>query len=208
VAEASRLTQGLLDQLAAQWRKHDAPIARQLAPGLSDTEIDALTAPLGLTVPAEARTWWGWHNGAHNASVLTSGGKAFPSLDRCVSLAARMRDMAYDVTRPHRLSATAADEMAREVWNWDWLPLCEDGVGTMLVIDAAADSPARDVCAVWYRAHDQSSDQAVVVAPSIGALVREWTRVLETSTGSVIPETDQWALEFETLPVDFDRRLL
>jgi cell wall assembly regulator SMI1 len=85
VPEAIRLTEALLEDLAAQWRKHDAPIARRLAPGLSDAEMDALAAPLGLGVPPEARAWWGWHNGAQNASVVTSDGKTFSSLERCVS---------------------------------------------------------------------------------------------------------------------------
>lgn len=75
----------------------------------------------------------------------------------------------------------------------------------MLMIDAAADEPARDLCPVWYRAHDLGSDEAVVVAPSIGALVQECTRALESGRGSYVPQTDQWALDFETLLDGFDR---
>ncbi len=133
MAELVRLTQALLDQLEERWRTHDAPIARRLAPGLSDEEIDALAEPLELGVPSEARTWWRWHNGAHDAFIVTSGGKSFSSLEQCLSKAAHMREMAREVTRPYRLSARDADEMARGVWNWDWLPLCEDAVGGTLV---------------------------------------------------------------------------
>lgn len=40
------------------------PVASSLRPGLRDEEMDALTAPLGLRLPREARRWWGWHDGA------------------------------------------------------------------------------------------------------------------------------------------------
>jgi hypothetical protein len=61
---APLLTQGLLSQLADAWTAQGTPIAGRLAPGLSDDEMDELTAPLGLRLPVEARVWWGWHDGA------------------------------------------------------------------------------------------------------------------------------------------------
>lgn len=207
VIEAIRLTEAALAQLAAQWRRHDAPIARRLAPGLSDAEMDALSEPLGLRVPPEARTWWRWHNGADNAFIVTSGGKAFASLERCVSRAAQMREIARDVARQYNLSGKAAGETAREVWDSDWLPLSEDGAGSMLVIDAAVDNSPRELCPVWYRAIDDGSDGSLI-APSIGALVYQWTVVLEVGKGSYNPDVDRWTLDHATLPDGFDRRLL
>jgi cell wall assembly regulator SMI1 len=97
--------------------------------------------------------------------------------------------------------------MARDVWNWDWLPLCEDGVGTMLVIDAAVDNAPRYVCPVLYRAHDDGSNAAVVAA-SIGALVRQWTFALEVGRGAYNADHDRSELDLEMLPASFDHRLL
>jgi hypothetical protein len=57
------LTPDSLNRLASAWAAQGAPIADQLADGLTDQEIDALMAPLGLRLPAEARMWWGWHDG-------------------------------------------------------------------------------------------------------------------------------------------------
>jgi cell wall assembly regulator SMI1 len=208
VAESIPLTEGLLEQLGAQWRKYDVPIARRLAPGMSDKEMDALTEPLGLRVPPEARTWWRWHNGAHEASIVTSGGKTFSSLERCVSLAAEMRGIAHEVARPYHLSAREADDMARGVWNWDWLPLSSDGVGGMLIIDAAVDNAPTEVCPVWYRAIDFSSDQAVLVAPSMGALVHHWRVALATAAEPYDHVRDLWVLDDERLPAGYDERLL
>jgi cell wall assembly regulator SMI1 len=202
-----RLTEALLDQLAAQWGRHDAPIARRLAPGLSDAEVDELAEPLGLTVPPEARTWWRWHNGAHDAFIVTSGGKAFSSLERCLSRAAEMREIAREVPRAYGLSPREADEMARGVWNWDWLPLCEDGLGGMLVLGTAVDDPSREVCPVRYRSNDAGSD-APVVAPSIGALVREWIIALEAAARPYDHRRDRWLLNVAKLPAGYDDRLL
>jgi cell wall assembly regulator SMI1 len=207
VADPIPLTTALLQQLAAQWRKHDLPIARRLAPGLSDAEMDALVQPAGLAVPREARTWWGWHNGAHDSAIVTSGGKGFSSLERCVSLAAEMREIARDVASPYCLSSHEAEEMARGVWNWEWLPLCEDGVGGMLVIEGKVDEP-KAICPVWHRAIDDSTDQAAILAPSIGALVQQWTIAVQTATGSHSERGDRWTLDRDTLPAGFDDRLL
>ena len=54
----------LLEELERQWRVQGAPLVAGLAPGLTDTEIDALTEPIGLRLPAEPRLWWRWHDGA------------------------------------------------------------------------------------------------------------------------------------------------
>lgn len=58
------LSKELLEDPAARWRRQDMPIAGSLRPGLSDAEMDPLTEPLGIRLPREARTWWGWHDGA------------------------------------------------------------------------------------------------------------------------------------------------
>lgn len=44
-------------------RSVNAAITKAWAPGLADSEIDALAASRGLDIPEEARTWWRWHNG-------------------------------------------------------------------------------------------------------------------------------------------------
>jgi cell wall assembly regulator SMI1 len=64
VVEAPVLTVPLLDELKRRWQSQRAPLLARLRPGLSSDGMDALTEPLGLHVPSEARTWWGWHDGA------------------------------------------------------------------------------------------------------------------------------------------------
>jgi cell wall assembly regulator SMI1 len=69
------LTEDLLEQLAARWREQGMPIVESLRPGLSDAEMDELTQPLGVLLPREARTWWGWHNGADAGSADLGPGR-------------------------------------------------------------------------------------------------------------------------------------
>ena len=76
---APQLTVDLLEQLAERWRRQRAPITEALSPGLDEEEMDALIAPLGLSLPVEARVWWGWHDGvaakhAHGAATVVGTG--------------------------------------------------------------------------------------------------------------------------------------
>ncbi len=63
-SDAAVRTAELLAQFESLWVAQGAPIAAALAPGLRDTEIDALIEPTGLTLPPEARELFRWHDGA------------------------------------------------------------------------------------------------------------------------------------------------
>jgi hypothetical protein len=60
---APLLTLKLLTRLEEAWAAQGALIAGNDTPGLSDDEMDEITAALGLSLPLEARVWWGWHDG-------------------------------------------------------------------------------------------------------------------------------------------------
>jgi hypothetical protein len=57
------LSDELLDEFDGALRLVGAAITEVWEPGLSDSQIDALTKPFGLQLPEEARKWWRWHNG-------------------------------------------------------------------------------------------------------------------------------------------------
>jgi hypothetical protein len=62
-------------------------LADRWRPGLSDAQIDELLLPAGIDLPEEARVWWRWHDGqqvAADGTVLTLGGRQFPSLEYSV----------------------------------------------------------------------------------------------------------------------------
>ncbi len=168
---ADALTISLLDELARRWHASDAPIAHALEPGLSEEAMSGLAARVGLVLPPEARTLWGWRNGAERNFMFGGGGHAFGSLQHAIEDVEMMRRIAVEVADPYG-RGRIHEEIARSVWNRDWLPLARDSVGGMLVIDAGPGSRNRSTSAVAYRAKDDGST-ARPVADSIAALVRK-----------------------------------
>ena len=80
-----------------RWREDGAPTADALRPGLGDTEMDELTAPLGLRLPPEARTLWSWHDGAEpgpNVQWIGTGWEPLP-LSRAVSITQEYRELLW-----------------------------------------------------------------------------------------------------------------
>jgi cell wall assembly regulator SMI1 len=205
MADAIRLSEELLEELAERWRAMDAPVARQLQPGLAGPDIDATVESLGLSVPPEARTWWGWHDGACQEALIVDGGKSFASLEVCVQDAVMMRQIAVEVAAPYRMSDEERVEMVRGVWNPDWLPLCRDSFGCQLVISCTAEDAARDMSQVYYRDWDGAID---LVTPSIGTLVRAWIAVLDAGLVTRDIDADRMVLTAEGLPPEHDEHIL
>jgi cell wall assembly regulator SMI1 len=204
VASPEGLTNSLLDELAVRWRAVDAPIASALEPGLSPEAAQELLAAVGLELPAEANTLWAWHNGAARQPVIGSMGHYFGSLQYAIAELETMRRIAYEVAGAY--PDADQDELAREVWNWNWLPLFSDAVGGMLVIDAGPGARAGLTSPVGYRDKDDG-DSARPVASSIGALIRGWVDVLDSGAVQRDPVRGM-VVDFDRLPLHVDRAAL
>jgi len=82
-----RLSPDMLEAFDERLRRAGARLADRWRPGLSDAQIDELLLPAGIDLPEEARVWWRWHDGqqvAADGTVLTLGGRQFPSLESSV----------------------------------------------------------------------------------------------------------------------------
>jgi cell wall assembly regulator SMI1 len=200
------LTVDLVDELAARWRAIDAPIARSLEPGLSEEAIDELGRSVGLWVPAEARTLWGWRNGANLEFIAEDGGHSFGSFQHAIEEVEVMRGIADEVADSWSGRADAAS-IARGVWNRDWLPLCSDGTGGMLVIDAGMGTRSSPTSPVAYRAKDDGS-LARPVTDSIGSLVQRWIEVIDIGAVHLDPDTGEPMVDADLLPSGFDRAII
>jgi cell wall assembly regulator SMI1 len=198
------LTADLLDELAARWRAIDAPIAHSLEPGLSEEAIDELGESVGLWIPAEARTLWRWRNGANLKFIVDDGGHSFRSLQHAIEWVETMRRIAHEVADSYGPRADKA-KIARDVWNWNWLPLCSDGTRGMLVIDASMSTLSSSTSPVAYRAKDDGS-LARPVADSIGSLVRLWIEVIDSGAVHLNPR-GQPTVASDLLPSGFDRAI-
>lgn len=128
--DLSRL-RDLLQSLELHWQRAGAPVANRLAPGLSDEEIDRLTAPLGLRLPADARALFAWHNGTEgeNAHGLSIGPPHnFGPLAAQVAQCWTERRYAEEHVR------LGLFERAEDSWGAGWFPLLSGGTSRQLIV--------------------------------------------------------------------------
>jgi hypothetical protein len=109
----------LLGDLEARWRAQSAPIVERLTSGLTSEDIDAITAPLGVRLPAEARQWWQWHNGVPSAYgdrrvLRTIGGPYYEyiPLEEAATEYRQLREIAAAVA--------SAPRHADDFWHPSW----------------------------------------------------------------------------------------
>jgi cell wall assembly regulator SMI1 len=95
---STALSVKLLARLEALWVERDAPILSHLRDGLTDVEMDAMTAPIGLRLPDELRIWWSWHDGVDPQPLGPGGpegdvgvGLSYLSLREAIELYNRAR---------------------------------------------------------------------------------------------------------------------
>ena len=152
------LTEDLLEALAARWRAQRMPIMESLRPGLSDAEMDRLTEPLAITLPREARTWWGWHDGAST----DDGGSANLGPVRLYSPLAD----AVRATAAIREIMRGTDGGLDPAWRLSWLTMSSGGDTTVIDCGVGFEEP---VPARYYRFEEPETGAEGV--PSLGTLV-------------------------------------
>lgn len=190
--DAPRLTLELLARLEGRWRDIGAPIAQHLRPGLSAERIDEIVAPLGLTVPAEARVWWGWHDGA-SASTRPDGepfpGWWFPSLGAAVSQAEWERREAV---------ALAGEDAEKLLWRASWLPVATDIGGNHAALDCAA--PPDEPSPVYYADREGGAEKFEPRAASLGLMIQWWIDAIDS--GAAHFDGGRWHRDFARFDAD------
>ena len=173
------LTEDLLEQLAARWRAQRLPIIESLRPGLSDAQMDELTEPIGLILPREARTWWGWHDGASTDGQGSSNlgpGRLFSPLSDAVRATAETRDM-----------MRAPDGELDPTWRYAWLRMASGGERTVIECSVGFEEP---VPARYYRPEEPETGAKGV--PSIGALVLLYIDAFDRGAWTYDPDRRVW----------------
>jgi hypothetical protein len=169
-----------LARLERYWVEQGAPVARRLRPGLTPSAMDALVGPLGLRLPAEAQTWWGWHDGAAlqpgdlAKDIELRPGCEFGSLADAVRIYRERREMAADVhpDDPDRL------------WPRPLLPVSRYGdIACWTDVPDGAPGPMWEVD--W---HDERGPRPV--ASSFGEVVDWWLE--QFAAGEVAWRADVW----------------
>jgi hypothetical protein len=156
------LGEDLLAEFEQRLRSHGVPAIDAAQPGLGTEAINAAVSPLGLSLPREARVWWGWRNGVAREAAARSRemgpGRHWLPIEEAATECARIRDLVAQ--------AAAADSvLADALWSPTSLPLVHyEG---LYVIDAAgSDDGACPVRVHWFDEPEAPNDLG-----SIGDLV-------------------------------------
>lgn len=188
------LTEELLEALAERWRVLGAPIVDSLRPGLSDAEMDTLVAPLGLRLPAEARIWWGWHDGAETGLVSHSIGNFIAPL----RLAAAVEQYGQVLEDAATVAGDDDSVAPEEFWRQDWFPFAMP-TRALLACDCSVASGA--ATPIRYVDFEFPAESREPVAPSLGAVVSLWIEAIDC--GAWTYDHDRpggWELHPERLP--------
>lgn len=184
------LNRDQLAELHERWRLLGAPIVERLRPGLEDEQMDALTRPLGLRLPIEARLWWGWHDGVDVDAIsfqderLIGPHWPFVPLAEAVAECQRCREVSDEMLH-------ISQGREPEWWSPSWLPLTVDQPLADLVIDCAVDEP--EPTPVRRITPPEGQAMPAPSVPSIGALVDRWIEAIDRGVWIRKPGRGWWA---------------
>jgi hypothetical protein len=195
------LTETQLDQLAERWAAQGAPVAERLRPGIRDSELDDITAAIGLIVPGEARTWWGWRDGAELIPVdrqspprllrqheMNGARWSILSLDEAVAEAVARRNLAMEVD----------PQEPEDLWNWDLLPLAVGIGGDVMAVDASERlQPTTRVC---WTDPEEGAGHPTDADPTLGQLVTWWIEAIDNGGYSYDNTDEIWRTDPSHLP--------
>lgn len=176
------LTNELVERFGERLAMLGAPAATAAEPGLPPDEAQTLVAPLNISLPLEARNWWGWRNGVSPAS-----GRAAMMLSRWewLSLADAVAEC-----KVLRAMAREVEELPYEqIWADGWLPVCREK-GSVVLDTAVRDDGPCPVRIWWPDAPD-----APPVLPSMGELVLLWIEAIDSGVWSYDRAGDNWILD-------------
>jgi cell wall assembly regulator SMI1 len=190
------LSVSTLGQLERRWRAQSVPLLERWSDGLSDAAMDALAAPLGLHLPAEARMWWGWHDGvpAERCALARDRGIGGPGF-QFLPLEEAIRD--YRTGR--RMVASGGDDLdVDRAWHPGWLPLTAALNGTVVLIDCSvAEDAASPIYALrWDSVHEPRQPGA----RSFGEMVGWWIEALDQGAWRYDAAIGRWNYDYEMLP--------
>jgi cell wall assembly regulator SMI1 len=183
------LTAELLGQLDQRLRDLNAPITKIWRPGLTDDRMDELTAEIGLTLPTEARAWWGWHDGVEHGAIVPQpaiGDGWIP-----LSLVEAVRGAIVSRGLSAGLAADGFDD-PRSQWSASWIALCGNPSPERLACECAV--PAGAPSPAIYYDPEGEDDPQIPKAPSIGEVIHHWIEALDDGTWHIDPETGDFAL--------------
>ncbi len=191
----------LLGELESRWRNQGAPLVARLQPGLATEAMDALTAPLGLRLPSEARVWWGWRNGVPSDVAVGDQreiGRGFEYLP-----------LAEAVDHYRMCRAVAADAAGHSSdlpelsdpdfwWHPSWFPITVASNGGVVTCECSVDdgkpTPMRSIN--W---DERTEEPGRAGAASFGEMVSWWLEAFDSGVWRYEAERGRWDYRWQLL---------
>lgn len=196
---SSRLLQEeQLETLRTLWVAQGAPIAQRLRAPLSDAEIDKVTESIGVSLPSEARTWWGWHDGAESDEAV--GAELGPDL-RFMSLSEAVDQYRFWRGLFEEEWKGLTDDFYDDPdywWRPSWLPVTERS-GAIRIETAVNPGQPSPVYWAYFADHDAQGLARPRVS-SMGEMVDWWIEALEAGSWAFDPGKQRWMEQPERMP--------
>lgn len=173
---ALSVTDRLLRELELRWRRHGLPVAHRLNAGLKLEEMTQLASRAGVTLPAECRCWWRWHDGINRKGArgvrdaqITASGFSALSLGEAI--------WATEEKRQHAVEAAGTD--AHLMWEPSWLAFAVDAGGGVAAFECADPAAAMTPIHVvdWHRSTPERF--RTPVSASLGEVVNWWIEAFD-----------------------------
>jgi hypothetical protein len=177
-ASAPLVSETQLDALERLLVDQEAAVVPYFRTGLTEGEMDELSARFNLVLSSETRRWYGWHDGVEGAGTelqRSIGGWRPMPLRSALAFIDEIRQIHAEV-----LERLPPDHRYDLDWKWSalWLPFARPGHGAALGLDCGV--PAHCASPVFYvEWADPVEGPPHPDAPSLGTLIDRWTGALE-----------------------------
>jgi hypothetical protein len=175
-------------------RAQGVPVDQWRIPGLTSAEIETTMAPLGLSLPIEARTWWEWNNGA----TLDGRVKLFGPYIECFSLEGAVRQ--YEKSRG--VAQRAAEDDLPPPWDnpdtwWvpTWFPIVNSGHTVTVDCSVSSGQPTPIRYIDWTDVEGFFEPRA----QSLGQMIALWISAIDTGAWKFDPAQNDWEINREFL---------
>lgn len=152
----------LLDRILAWSRDHGRPVAKLLAPGLDDEQMEVLQGKLGWRLPSQAIELFRWRNGLIDDAHVPLGHLHFFPWYYLVSF-----EEAIDTIKTYR------DE---GLWRPRWFPIFASGAGDFIILDCTRGDTESGPVLAFLKDHPEQPHQYSSLATMLETLAECFAR--------------------------------
>ena len=192
------LDAALLAEYEAKLRQQGVPLEDWGHAGISPQRQHEVLEPLRLRLPAEAQTWWSWHNGSPGyglAKLAAPLGERLLTIEQAVDVYREYRQLAVELAEPDIPELANPDDR----WHPQWLPIT--GRQTPIAIDCS--EPTRPTTPIRRIDLQHVAQSHAIAAASLGQMVAWWIAAIDSGAWRWDQDKAEWIVDAYRLDHDF-----